>query len=107
MAVTGGIHDALLGGYVYRGSEIPAWHGFYFFGLFGKTAPQLFHLDPAGAPAIVAVDITNLLGINTGIPFPPGSFHGYGQDSEGELYVIRVDDSLPAGGNGTIFKIVP
>lgn len=106
-ALTGGFHDALLGGYLYRGSEIPTWQGFYFFGLFG--VPKLFYLDPAGNP-VLAVDITSLLGINTGlpdsIPFPPGSFHGYGQDSEGELYVIRVDDSLPPSNNGTIFKIV-
>lgn len=109
-ALTNNSRDGLLGGYVYRGGAIPAWDGLYFFGLVGNILPKLYYLDPAGTPA-TEVDITSQLGINTGlpdeVPFPSSSFHGFGQDSEGELYVIRVDGSLSPANNGTIFKIVP
>jgi glucose/arabinose dehydrogenase len=91
---TGG---TVIGGYVYRGSQIPALQGKYIFGdyLFGR----IFTLDYDGTIASNFTDITSLL-------FPPsGGFtlsalSSFGEDANGELYICDI-------GAGVVYKIVP
>jgi uncharacterized repeat protein (TIGR03806 family) len=78
------------GGYVYRGSAIPALHGRYVFGDFGGN---LFHIALDTTPT---ANLTN--GQNTGL-----AIASFGQDQAGELYIVHLGSG---GANGTLHRIV-
>jgi len=95
-------HDegtAVIGGFVYRGSGIPALQGRYIFGDLSKTggSGRLFYL-------------TNE---NKVVEFPlPGStalnlwLFGFGQDASGEVYVLGNTTGVPFKKTGVVLKIV-
>jgi glucose/arabinose dehydrogenase len=92
---TGG---TVIGGYVYRGSQIPALQGTYVFAdyLVGK----IFTLNYDGTTASNFQDITSQL-----FPTAQGGFtlsnpSSLGEDARGELYITDI-------GNGNLYKIVP
>ena len=81
------VGTAVIGGYVYRGSDIPALHGTYVFGtVSGPTVLGLRPPDFAGR-----IQIARL---------PRGNPTGFYADLRGELYVI---DTISDG----IWKLVP
>jgi glucose/arabinose dehydrogenase len=80
-----GIGVTVVGGFVYRGSALPAaFRGRYFFGDFGTG--RMFSIGPA----LDRVDHTAQIG--------GGSITSIGEDASGELYIVR--------GNGTVHKVV-
>ncbi len=84
-------HDqgcSISGGYVYRGTAIPDLQGLYFFGDFCEGWVRSFRYA-AGA----AIELTDWPTLR-----PGGAIHSFGEDAEGELYVI---------GPGGVFKVVP
>ena len=101
-------HDegiAIIGGFVYRGAAIPDLQGRYVFGDFGgffNPSGRLFHLD-----------LKDWLGENTIVELQPASGElglallGFGQDSQGELYVLANDFGVPSGSSGVVLRIVP
>jgi hypothetical protein len=100
--LTGDGHDALIGGYVYRGSGV--LQDRYVFGTYGTSSnPEVFAIaanDPQGAVTV----LTPQLGMDT---WPVHTLHEFGQDTAGDLYIIRVDSgSSDPLNNGTIYKIV-
>lgn len=101
------------GGYVYRGSAIPALVGKYVFGDYSQSTST-----PSGpllgveetSPGVWALAFLDILGGN-----PIGRFiQGFGQDESGELYVLT-KQTRPASGldtttglpSGRILKIMP
>ncbi len=92
------VGGTVIGGYVYRGSQIPSLQGKYIFGDY--LAGKIFALDYDGTTASNFQDITAML-----FPTRAGSFNlqspsSFGEDANGELYIIDI-------GNGSIYKIVP
>jgi glucose/arabinose dehydrogenase len=94
----------VIGGYVYRGKQIPALKGTYVFGDYlgpsGCTA-KVFTLDYDGVAASNAQDITSQLFPT--IDNPPINLanpSSFGEDANGELYITDI-------GNGSVYKIVP
>ncbi len=81
---------SVVGGYVYRGPAMPALNGAYFYADFYQGWIRSFRLQ--GGAATDARDWTSTLGA-------VGSIAGFGQDGDGELYVVTF--------SGTIYKIVP
>ncbi len=83
---------SVIGGYVYRGSQIAALQGRY---VFGEFLSKLFYLD-AG---------------NNILEFSGSSVSefvtGFGQDSDNELYVITRVSSGTTDMNGKLQKIMP
>jgi glucose/arabinose dehydrogenase len=75
---------SIIGGYVYRGSRIPALRGCYVFGDYGSGL--LWAIDPA-SPAARRDLLGNSAGLTT-----------FGQDAAGELYFTV---------NNSIYKLVP
>jgi glucose/arabinose dehydrogenase len=78
--------STVIGGYVYRGSDIPALAGSYLFG--DLTNPELRALELAGGVARVrdlGVQVENLV--------------AFGQDASGELYVVSL--------SGPVFRLAP
>jgi glucose/arabinose dehydrogenase len=92
---TGG---SVIGGYVYRGKQIPALRGRYVFGDY--VTHKIFVLTYDGTTASNFQDITaQLFPTSTG-NFTLGSPASLGEDANGELYICDIV-------NGAVFKIVP
>jgi glucose/arabinose dehydrogenase len=82
---------SVTGGYVYRGSAIPALAGHYFFGDYCAGFVRSFRYEPASGVTALT-DWTAQLG-------DLGQITSFGKDSAGELYIVAAD--------GRIMKIVP
>jgi len=97
-------HDdgsAVMGGYVYRGTAIPALQGRYVFGDWGSfTVPsgRLFYLDAAnGVNELHIGNNDRSLGL---------WLKGFGEGPDGELYVFGSQVLGPGGTTGRMLKIV-
>jgi glucose/arabinose dehydrogenase len=99
---------SITGGFVYRGSGIPALYGKYIFGdLALKTAPvradgRLFYADlQAGT-----MNAFPLFQFGGSAVLPNGlTVHGFGQDDDGELYAL-VTNTPSNGTGGIVYKLV-
>lgn len=93
---THGDGNSVIGGFVYRGSDVPSLFGKYVFGDFLGTGAngRLFYMDAAGgAVSEFKFDLTG------GAISPAGGLYGFGEDARGELYAYFA--------NGTVAKLVP
>lgn len=93
---TGG---SIIGGYVYRGKQIPSLTGKYVFGDY--VTHKIFALNYDGGPAASGLqDITSQLFPTATGNFTLSSPSSLGEDGNGELYICDII-------NGSVFKIVP
>jgi glucose/arabinose dehydrogenase len=92
---TGG---TIIGGYVYRGSQIPALQGKYVFGDY--LSGKIFTLDYNGTTASNFQDITAVLFPTRSGGHTLNNPSSLGEDANGELYITDI-------GNGNVYKIVP
>ncbi|HWQ93435.1 MAG TPA: CHRD domain-containing protein [Clostridia bacterium] len=97
-------HDdgtAVIAGYVYRGTQVPALAGRYVFGdwgVFGSPSGRLYYLDANLAVKELRIGLDDRrLG---------AYLKGYGEDAAGELYVFVSKPQGPSGIGGTMYKIV-
>lgn len=81
---------SVVGGYVYRGAAIPNLAGTYFYADFFSSWIRSFRL--VGGVATDRRDWAGALG-------PVNSASGFGEDGDGELYVVSI--------TGSIYKMVP
>ena len=72
------------GGFVYRGSAIPALHGRYVFGDFGSG--NLWNIARDTAPTLT---LTAAMALSTGLQIA-----SFGQDTDGEVYVVHLGGTL-------------
>lgn len=97
-------HDdgtAIIGGYVYRGSGIPALQGKYVFGDWGTFAVpsgRLYYLDSGNVIREFRLGL-NDRPLNLWIK-------GFGEDANGEVYILGTRVLGPGGNTGRILKIV-
>ena len=99
---------SITGGYVYRGKALPQWQGKYVFADWSRTWVKplgvLFMAERSGEKwsmqEINPVSDEGERGLNFYIC-------AFGQDAEGELYVLTNDTNGLTGKGGRIFKIVP
>jgi glucose/arabinose dehydrogenase len=80
---------SITGGYVYRGSAIPALQGVYFFGDYCQGWVRSLRYTGG-----VATEVTDWPTLR-----PGGLVTSFGEDAAGEVYVIAA--------NGAVFKIIP
>jgi glucose/arabinose dehydrogenase len=86
--------NSVIGGFVYRGDALPDLLGRY---VFGDFSGRLFYLD--GTDAIQEFPMAD--------PLAPGlRLLGFGQDAEGEIYVMANETARPSGETGVVLKIV-
>ena len=104
----GGLGLAVVGGFVYRGSVLPQFRGRYLFGDWSES----FGGPPSGKLFVAMPRKQGLwkmqqLRITTS---PTGELEhrvlGFGQDTEGEVYVLTTDNVGPAGTTGKVFKLI-
>jgi glucose/arabinose dehydrogenase len=98
--------QTVIGGYIYRGQQIPALQGVYVFGDYLGSEPgstgKVFSLNYDGTSASNFQDITSQL---FPIPTTGGNVNlanvsSFGEDAAGELYITDI-------GNGNVYKISP
>ena len=96
---------AVVGGFVYRGSAVPALSGKYVFGDFSRSFfpgdGRLFWLDTHG----VLSDIFEFRLAPDDDPLGKYVF-GFGEDERGELYVTTSGTLGPSGDTGQVWQIV-
>ncbi|MGA1871213.1 MAG: PQQ-dependent sugar dehydrogenase [bacterium] len=108
--VTGGLGRAIIGGFVYRGSNLPNLFGKYIFGDWSTSINQpdgslLMANPPPIANALWPID--EIL-ISTSKNGRLGKFVvSFGQDEAGELYVLTTESLAPTGTSGKIYMILP
>ncbi|MCX5645211.1 MAG: TIGR03118 family protein [Phycisphaerae bacterium] len=98
-------HDegsVVIGGFVYRGVQVPVLQARYVFGDWGSFAApsaRLFYLEPT----------FTIKELRIGLADRPTGFwlRGFGQDADGELYVFGSTALGPSGTTGRMLKIVP
>jgi glucose/arabinose dehydrogenase len=105
---TNALGCSVTGGYVYRGKALPEFTGHYVYGDWSGTQGQpqgrLFVARrPAGGKGQWAVEPLRVSGA--------GKFFGcvtaFGQDNDGEVYVLTNGSTTLTPGRGKIWKIVP
>lgn len=98
---------AVVAGYVYRGSAIPSLAGKFLFGdyssRFDAAAGRLFAATEGANGVWTMAELTVAGGTDDRLGAYVLSF---GQDEEGEVYVLATESSGPAGTTGRVFKIV-
>jgi len=96
---------SIIGGFVYRGTMNPALNEIYVFGdfsgAFASAEGRLYYLDPASTPPLhiseFRIEADNR---------PYGLFlKGFGEDSDGEIYVCGSSALAPTGTSGVVHRI--
>lgn len=104
-------HDeglAIVGGFVYRGSEIKSLQGRYVFGDFSQSLDndgRLFYIkdkNPKMGKTSKIVEFKLVDRDELGL-----ALLGFGQDAHGELYVLANATGTPFGDTGRIMRIAP
>ncbi len=93
---------AVIGGYVYHGTAIPALQGRYVFGDWGSFSipnGRLFYLDAAGVIRELRLGLDDRV---AGL-----WVKGFGEGADGELYLFGSRILGPSGNTGKMLKIVP
>jgi len=106
-------HDegrAILGGFVYRGKTIRSLAGHYVFGDYARTFNndgRLFYSEKTNLGSGRAAKSAILELALSGQPALDLSLLGFGQDANGEIYVLGNRTGIPSGSTGVVLKIVP
>lgn len=82
------VGKSITGGVVYRGQAIPGFVGTYLFADFVSQGIWSLTVDPEnGSPIVTQINAAG----------PNGSWVGFGEDNDGEVYLVDI--------NGTIYKL--
>ncbi|HSJ13479.1 MAG TPA: PQQ-dependent sugar dehydrogenase [Longimicrobiales bacterium] len=103
-----GLGLVVVGGHVYRGDAVSALSGRYIFGAwstsFSLPDGHVLAATPQAGPGLWPFE--ELLFANT----PTGKLHhfvlGFGQDLDGEVYVLTSDSPAPTGSTGKVYRII-
>lgn len=106
----GGLGQAVVGGYVYRGDDIRQFYGRYIFGDWNSGQ------GPQDGSLFVTKPDKTFNGVSRMHPIvlqdrPDGRLGhyllGFGQDAEGEVYVLTTDTSGPSDLSGRVYRLAP
>jgi len=102
----GGVGNAVIGGFVYRGTALPSLQGKYIFGMFSTNnnseSGKVFSADMAANGSWTYSQLALV-----GYPTDLGTYlKSFGQDQSGEIYLLTSDQSGPQGNAGKVYKII-
>jgi glucose/arabinose dehydrogenase len=119
-------HDVggtVVGGYIYRGSAMPEFQGRYIFGdwsgdvganrtLFVATPPSGWSWNVTSADDLTQSDVKMWDNMVIRVPANANQsagaiVRGFGEDADGEIYIMASSEVGPSGTTGKVFKIVP
>jgi glucose/arabinose dehydrogenase len=101
-----GVGIVVVGGFIYRGDAIPDLEGLYVFGdysqSFDEASGQVFAATP------VATGLWSFDELRFGDPAAPLNEYvlGFGEDLDGELYVLTSGTGTPHGSTGRVYRLV-
>lgn len=99
-----------VGGMVYRGSALPELSGQYIFGDYAKTqnsnTGSLFAAAPPTEEGALW-QMTELQVANNESGLIDAYILSFGQDENGEVYVLTTENGGPSGDTGKVWRIVP
>jgi hypothetical protein len=106
---------AVVGGYVYRGSDIPGLQGDYVFGMWEAnsviwTASQNgtgWSYRQLGISSFLDKNGTKVQGISSPATELPEYLMGFGLGADKGLYVLTSGDPGPSGSSGKVWKVAP
>ena len=103
----GGLGAAVIGGYVYRGDDVPQLEGRYLFGDWngsGDTEGRVFTAKPRkeGMWKFQELCLRNEPGEECDLGH---LLLGFGQDLDGEVYVLTTDNVGPMGDAGKVYRL--
>ena len=103
----GGLGYVVVGGYVYRGTELPDFEGKYIFGDWSSSSSEAGGLLFLATPQDEGRWPFQALSV---VEREEGALHeyvlGFGQDNDGELYVLTTEMGGPTGSTGKVHRIV-
>ena len=102
----GGVGNAVIGGFVYRGTALRSLKGKYIFGMFSTLenakSGKVFSADMAGSGSWSYSPLALI-----GYPTDLGTYlKSFGQDQSGEIYLLTSDQGGPNGNAGKVYKII-
>jgi hypothetical protein len=102
----GGVGNAVIGGFVYRGTALPSLQGKYLFGMFATVdntlSGKVFSATMSASGSWTYSPLTL-----QGYPTDLGTYlKSFGQDQSGEVYLLTSDQAGPQGNTGKVYKIV-
>lgn len=102
----GGVTVTVIGGYVYRGTDVPEFNGRYIFGSFTSSPNfepegEIFVATSSGT-GVWPYELLDLTSYSESLGY---YLKGFGQDLNGEVYVATSAALGPTGNTGRIFKI--
>jgi glucose/arabinose dehydrogenase len=92
------VGGTVIGGYAYRGKQIPGLQGTYVFGDY--VSHKIFTMNYDGTAASNFQEITSQLFPTATGSFSLGAPSSFGEDANGELYICDIN-------NGAVFQIIP
>ncbi len=106
----GGFATAIIGGVVYRRSDVPTWEGNYFFGNWSheyQATGDVFIAIRPSTPTSGTWDYRQIFFKN----LPNGDLNqyllGFGQDLDGYVYLLTSGQTGPSGTSGQVFRLKP
>ncbi|MCI0393366.1 MAG: PQQ-dependent sugar dehydrogenase [Chloroflexi bacterium] len=105
----GGLGLVVIGGFIYRGSDLPQFEGLYIFGDWSTSFEQgdgtlLAARPPSGTDKMWTMWEVAVASNEGG---RLGAFLlAFGEDADGELYVLTTDNTGPTGNTGRVYRIV-
>ncbi|MBO0829328.1 MAG: PQQ-dependent sugar dehydrogenase, partial [Streptosporangiales bacterium] len=103
----GGLGVVVVGGNVYRGTAVPQLRGRYVFGDWSRSFDRPDGSLFVAKPRDTGMWNTQQLSVTTTPDGRLGHYvMGFGQDLNGEVYVLTKDETGPTGDTGKIYKIV-
>jgi glucose/arabinose dehydrogenase len=108
-ALDGGLGTAVVGGYVYRGSDLAELDGRYVFGVFSKGEDdpngQLFVASDEDDTGDDLWPVEHLAVSDSADGTIPYLLKGFGQDVAGEIYLLVSSQAGPTGTSGEVIKL--
>jgi LPXTG-motif cell wall-anchored protein len=108
--VEGGLGRVVVGGMMYRGGALPQFQGRYIFGDWSTSFQEADGTLLVATPSGTAGELWPYQEVSIATR-ESGRLDTYllsfGQDAEGELYILTSDTAGPAGDTGRVLKIVP
>ncbi|OQP64614.1 PQQ-dependent sugar dehydrogenase [Niastella populi] len=106
----GGMATTVIGGHVYRGSNIKKWFGKYIFGTFSQTPTtangELFMATPQFGEDFTGFWEYEKIELASRSDHLGYYLRGFGQDEDGELYLAVSSNAGPQGNTGKVYKLV-
>jgi glucose/arabinose dehydrogenase len=96
-----GVGVVVIGGYLYRGEGVPGLEGHYVFADWSR-----FFDAPRGVLMVAAPADEGPWPFAEVMELDDGAIQGFGEDADGELYVLVNDHHGPVG-SGRVYRIVP